>query len=65
MNILIVLGNISPSDDANTNIAKLIATELRNKGHSVSMLGTTFLPCKEKETIEGIEYHRIIKKIYQ
>lgn len=61
MKVLIVLGNISPSDDANTNIAKLLATEILSQGNDVSMLGTSFLPSVEHEQIEGVHYHRILK----
>ena len=61
MNVLIVLGNISPSDDANTNIANLIAKEVKERGHSVSMLGTAFQKCEKREIKNGIEYNRILR----
>lgn len=61
MNVLIVLGSISPSDDANTNIAKLIAQEIKEKGNDVCMLGTAFKDCKKVEQIDGISYYRILR----
>lgn len=61
MNVLIALGNISPSDDANTNIAKLVAKELVKRGHNVSMLGTAFVHANKKENIDGIQYYRLIE----
>ena len=62
MNVLIALGNISPSDDANTNIAKLVARELAHRGHKVSMLGTAFVLADKKEMVEGIQYYRLVEE---
>ena len=60
MNILIALGSITPNDDANSNIAKLIAGELVKEGHTVTLLGMSFWQCTPEECIEGITYHRIL-----
>ncbi len=60
MNVLIALGSITPNDDANTNIAKLIAAEIKN-GNKVCMLGTAFQKALEKEDIDGVTYYRILK----
>lgn len=60
MRILIVLGSITPNDDANSNVAKLIASELAGMGHEVTMLGMAFQKCSISETINGIDYHRIL-----
>lgn len=61
MKILIVLGNISPSDDANTNIARLIAQEMKGQGHAVAMLGTSFQVAAQEEMVDGIQYYRILR----
>lgn len=60
MNILIVLGSITPNDDANTNIAKIVAAEMQKEGHSVELLGMCFQQCPKEEVIDGIKYHRIV-----
>ncbi len=60
MNVLIALGSITPNDDANTNIAKLIASEMK-KGNNVALLGTAFQKAPEKEVIDGVTYHRILR----
>lgn len=60
MNVLIVLGSITPNDDANTNIAKIIAAEMRREGHSVELLGMCFQRCVKEEIIDGIRYYRIV-----
>lgn len=61
MNVLIILGSISPNDDANTNIAKLIAEQMKIGGHSVCMLGTAFQACPTEEWIDGVKYYRILR----
>ena len=61
MKVLIALGNISPSDDANTNIAKLISQEMKLQGHTVAMLGTSFQTAPKEEMIDGIRYYRILR----
>ena len=61
MRVLIVLGNISPSDDANTNIAKLISQEMQAQGHTVAMIGTSFQAAPKEEMINGIRYYRILR----
>ena len=58
MKILITLGSISPCDDANTNIAKLIAKELQQMGNEVALFGTSFVNAPVKEDIDGIVYYR-------
>ncbi len=60
MNVLISLGNITPSDDANTNIAKLIAAQIK-EGNNVCMLGTAFQQASEKEVVDGVTYYRILR----
>lgn len=60
MNVLIALGSITPNDDANTNIAKLIAAQIK-EGNNVFMLGTAFQKAPEKELIDGVTYYRILR----
>ncbi|MBP3314126.1 MAG: hypothetical protein J6K84_05690 [Oscillospiraceae bacterium] len=60
MKILIALGSITPNDDANSNIAKLLAGELVRQGHEVTLLGMAFQACDKRENMDGIHYHRIV-----
>ncbi len=60
MNVLIALGSITPNDDANTNIAKLIAAQIK-EGNTVFMLGMAFQDAPEREIIDGVTYYRILR----
>lgn len=60
MNVLIALGSITPNDDANTNIVKLIASQIK-QNNKVFLLGTAFCECPKKEIIDGVAYYRILR----